>query len=349
MIALIKVGLLGLAEDYDKSKGQGIQRYMHEVYFRMKLNRKNIQIEKTGNSHIVPVIGAGLSFLLGNMAFDFGNYDIIHNMDQKPLLPLRKDNAILVTTVHDFQPLLAPYLNDIGPKERLWQAIINYGMWKSLESDYLIARSTLTKADAIKLGYDRSKITIISDGVDERYFSRSRRMKRKDFVVGYLGAFRKRKNIGFAINSFRHINTKNITFEIYGKEEFEYKKVISASTKDGRIKYMGFAPENKIVQIYDSFDAFVFPSLYEGFGIPIIEAQARGLPVIICKHGKIPKEVRKYCFEADDEEHMARIIESLKENGYNERIRKKATEYARSFTWARESTETLKLYKIIMG
>ena len=98
---------------------------------------------------------------------------------------------------------------------------------------------------------------------------------------------------------------------------------------------MGPAPENRILNIYDSFDAFVFPSLYEGFGLPILEAQSRGLPVIIYKYGKIPKEVRKYCFEAESPEHMAQIIEDLKENGYNEKLRKKATNYARSFTWVR--------------
>ena len=86
---------------------------------------------------------------------------------------------------------------------------------------------------------------------------------------------------------------------------------------------------------------FVFPSIYESFGLPILEAQSRGLPVIIYKYGKIPKEVRKYCFEAESPEHMAQIIENLKENGYNEKLGKKATEYARSFTWERCARETL--------
>jgi len=67
--------------------------------------------------------------------------------------------------------------------------------------------------------------------------------------------------------------------------------------------------------------------------------------VIIYKHGKIPNEVRKYCFEAESPEHMAQIIEDLKENGYNEKQRKKATEYARSFTWNRCARETLSTYK----
>ncbi|MEM0147928.1 MAG: glycosyltransferase family 4 protein, partial [Candidatus Micrarchaeaceae archaeon] len=114
---------------------------------------------------------------------------------------------------------------------------------------------------------------------------------------------------------------------------------------DKRINFMGYAPGDKIIDIYDSFDVFTFPTYYESFGLPILEAQSRGLPVIIYKHGKIPKEVRKYCFEAESPEHMAQIIENLKENGYNEKLRKKAMEYARSFTWERTAKETLKVYK----
>jgi len=52
----------------------------------------------------------------------------------------------------------------------------------------------------------------------------------------------------------------------------------------------------------------MFPSLYDSFGLPILEVQARGLPVMIYKYGKILKGVRKYCFEAESPEHMAQII-----------------------------------------
>ena len=81
--------------------------------------------------------------------------------------------------------------------------------------------------------------------------------------------------------------------------------------------------------------------------MPIIEAQARGLPVIIYKNGQISKEVRKYCFDAESPEHMAQLIENFKENGYNEKLKKKATEYARSFTWEKCARETLGVYEKI--
>ncbi len=346
---LMRVGLLGLLDDYDTHRGQGIQKYMHEVYYRMKRMAKGITLEKIGYKQEIKPIGAGMTFLIGNMFLDFDRYDIIHNMDQKPLVPLRKGRALWVNTVHDFQSILAPEYNDKGTKEKIWQPIMNYGMQRSLKADYLIARSTLTRDDAIKLGYDKRKITVISDGVDERYFKKSIVKKRRGFVVGYIGAFRRRKNVQFAIKAMRHVNDDKIALQIWGKSEFMYNELVEMAKGNKRVAFRGFAPEEKIVDIYDSFDAFVFPSMFEGFGIPIIEAQARGLPVIIYKKAKIPKEVRKYCFEAKDERHMADIIKDLKKSGYDEKLRIRATAYARSFTWQKEAKETLEVYKKLVG
>ena len=109
--------------------------------------------------------------------------------------------------------------------------------------------------------------------------------------------------------------------------------MLKETKQDERIKFIGFAPEEKIIEIYVSFDVFVFSSLYEDLCIPIIEAQSRGLPVIIYKHAKIPNEIRRFCLEAESPEHMTQIIEQLKANGYNEKERKKAMDYARSFAW----------------
>lgn len=341
----LKVGLLGLKKEYDNTLGQGIQKYMYQMYSRLnKLPEVNIEIAEYNNSF--SFLGIGLAFMLGNMFKDFSQYDIIHSLDQKPLILFRKNGAKLITTAHDFQALLAPEYNDTGPKEIVWNKIIQFGMRLSLDSDYLIARSKLTKEDAINLGYDKTRITVINDGVDERFFKRRTiYVKRHKFRIGYLGAFRRRKNVGFAIEAFKRTDLPDASFEIWGKKTFLYHTLENIAKVDKRIKMMGMAPESKLVQIYDRFDVFVFPSFYEGFGIPIIEAQARGIPVIIYKHGKITEEVRKYCFEADDEDHMAQILEDLSANGYDESRRKKAMGYAREFTWQKEADETLALYK----
>lgn len=208
----------------------------------------------------------------------------------------------------------------------------------------------MTKKDAIKLGYDKSKIFIVNNGVDERFFSTPKPTNRggANFVVGYLGAFAPRKNVPFAVRAFKKIDERGVAFRVWGRESYDYKMAVAAAAGDRAIEFMGFAPDDKIVQIYDSFDVFVFPSTYEGFGIPIIEAMSRGLPVIINKEGRIPEEVRKYCFEAKDEAHMAQIIKDLKANGYDDKLRIRATAYARKFTWKRCAEQTIKTYEEIL-
>ena len=349
----MKVGLLGVEGHFSKDFGLGIERYMYELYHTMqRIKNKGFSISKVELKKL-PIIGSGLSFELLSKYKNFSEFDIIHNLMplkfSKPKM-LRKN--ILITTAHDFQPILYPELMFESKrrfKDLLWlDLVIKPGLESTLKSDYISANSSQTRDEVVKLGFDKSKVFVVNHGIDKRFMrSTLTKNNRTKFIIGYIGAMRKRKNLEFGINAANAIKSKDIFFDIWGKKDFEYEYLISIS-KNKNINFKGFAPEEKIVNIYDSFDAFIFPSYHEGEGLPILEAQSRGLPVIIYKYGKIPKEVRKYCFEAESPEHMAQIIENIKENGYNEKLRKKSTEYARSFTWERCAKETLKIYNGIL-
>ena len=108
-----------------------------------------------------------------------------------------------------------------------------------------------------------------------------------------------------------------------------------------------YVPQEKKLSIYDSFDVFLFPSIFEGFGIPIIEAKARGLPVILFKNGHISPELREYCFEAKSAAHMAEIVQDIKDNGYDPKMRKRAVESASKFTMERMGKSILDAYQSI--
>ena len=344
----MKVLLLGDPYSFKKDSGGGISRYMYQLYNGLKRYEKtDFSVEKC---HYPKIIGSMPDFMLYSLVNSFSKYNIIHNLGAMPIVrPKSLIDSKLISTAHDFSVVL--YRNyyidkNTDLKTRMWYNLVKIGLFSILKSDYIIARSTQTRDELIKLGYDKSKITIISSGLDRRFIEEPINKKQiHNFIVGYVGSFQKNKNIKFAIESIKYLN-KNIFFKIYGRPNFE---VLSLSKNNRRIKFMGFAPEEKIVSIYDSFDVFVFPSLYEGLGLPIREAQSRGLPVIIYKYGKIPQEVRKYCFEAESPEHMAQIIKELKENGYDDKLRRKATAYARSFTWERVVKGTLEVYKKVLN
>ncbi|MCL5423693.1 MAG: glycosyltransferase [Candidatus Marsarchaeota archaeon] len=336
-------------QNYNTSK-TGFYGYVY--YLFKNLSKYNSNIEKVG-IEINSTFGKGFSIMFDSIVRDFSKYNIVHNLDLNPFFPLRKGNSIIISTVHDLAFIFDKKSNeDVSHtlKDLVWSKLVTrLGLYSTLKSNYLIAVSTLTKNDLIKLGYDKDKIFVVNHGLDESFSSPVKIKKKTDkFIIGYLGAMRTRKNPEFFINAFNKLHDDGYEMNVWGKLGYNREKIIKMSKGNKKIKFMGFAPENKKISIYDSFNCFVFPSHYEGFGIPILEAQARGLPVIIYKYGKIPKEVRKYCFEAENPEHMAQIINSIRINGYNEKQQKKATEYARSFTWERCAKGTLDVYRMVL-
>ncbi len=348
----MKVGLTGSPGQFDYNKYSSRERYMPELFKNLK--RLNPQTDKIEIKQM-PFIGRAFSISIKLLFRDVSNYDIIHNISQDPIFLLKKKNTKLITTVH-FSPEQPRFIYEKNFKTFLWlNSVIKMNFMLLNYSDYLIANSTQTKEDLCNdLNISSKKISVINLGLDQRYIKQKIPQKiryKRDFKIGYLGILTSNKNVIFALDAFKLVKEKNISMDVWGKPIFSnayYKKIIDKISMDKRVHLKGYAPGEKIIEIYDSFDIFVFPTPYESFGLPILEAQSRGLPVIIYKYGKIPKEVRKYCFEAESPKHMAQIIENLKENGYNEKLRKKATDYARSFTWEKCARETLDVYRKVL-
>lgn len=339
----MRISMPGLRSDFEADTGEGTQRYGYELY--RHLTRLGVDVEKRA-------YGNSLQYASSLVCGDFSGFDIIHIPNFRFLYPPRRGDAVTLVTVHDFQPLLMPEASvgrDATLRNRLWFGTVRLSLRRTLLSDYLVCNSSMTRQDAISLGYDRRRVFVTNHGIDDRF--RKGRVAAakagKRFRVGYLGGFRARKNVAFAIEAFKRTNRQGLEFEIWGKKTFEYGYLADIARPDRRIRFMGFAPERDLVRIYDSFDLFVFPSLYEGEGLEILEAQARGLPVVTYKRARIPSEIRKYCIEAEDEAHLAEIIQEISGNGYDKKSMRKAEAYARGFTWLRNAKETLEVYKKI--
>jgi len=350
----MKVALIGLKGQFDaidlsKIGTRSVDKIVTELYNGLSnLNKKDFVLDKIEFKRI-KAIGPAFSIMLQSLFKNFEGYDILHNPDFRPFFPLRKGKAKTISTSHGLEFLFDPIRDfDRSLRGRLRSTtVLPLALYSLRISDYMIAVSSLVKENAIKWGYDKDRIFVVNDFIGKEFITKEMKEKkaRNKFIVGYLGTFRLRKNVGEAIKAFMLLKGNSYSFELWGKRSFEYENLVKQAANDNRIVFKGPAPSEKIVEIYDSFDVFVFPSLYEGFGLPILEAQARGLPVIIFKSAQISKEVRKYCFEAESPEHMAQIIEELKENGYNEKKRKEAMGYARSFTVEKMALETYKVYE----
>lgn len=337
----MNVALMGYKNHFNNNVGTGISKYMYSI------SKSLLKIRNTDyNIKIVPFSNRYNYFFALNSK-TLKNYDILHNLTYGPTLPFNKNGRIFITTVHDFRSILDyKFLAGKNLEEKILSSFWGpLGSRLALFSDYLIANSTLTKADAIKLGFSKENIFVTNLGIDNKFSSGSINNAKKDFKIGYLGG-------SDLLNLTKCFNTSVTDHDIYlslwGRSSTE-NKLFAIASKDKRIVLNGFIPENKKVEVYDSFSVFISLTKYEGFGFPILEAQARGIPVIIYKDAKIPKEVKKYCIMAKDEFEMFELAKKIKGRGYNNDLRIKMMKYARSFTWEKCARETLEVYKKVLG
>ena len=335
----IKIAILTLSR-FENNKGQGIPRYINELYTNMN-GKDHILVERKTLANI-PFIGDAASFELQSNFIDLSEYSIVHNPIGFNILHGHNRRYKYIITAHDLNPISKGTLSyDLWYKWFFKRGTI----YNIHNADHIIADSYQTKRELMSFGAKQEKISVVSLGVDKRFLtSHLTKKSSQNFNVGYLGAFVKNKNVIMLLKAFRYLDDK-FTLDLYGKPSELYNELLSYSKSLGkRINFRGVAPEADIIKIYGSFDVFVYPSLYEGFGLPIIEAQSCGIPVVIYKNGKIPEEVSKYCFKAANPKHLARIIMQLRTKGYDDTERRTAMEYARTFTWERTINETVKVY-----
>jgi len=318
----MRVLLIAGKDDFneDVSKVTGIGRYVREVYEGLK---KQIDVEAYPLFDYSSIFSSAISLIKGTF-HDYSSYDIIHLLSPKPFFPLRKGKAKWITTVHD---LFFLKYNESKPSPFMQKIYLK----SILSSDALIAVSSLVKEDVEKLGY-KKKIFVVNPGIGEEFFTSPKRPEKKDAIkIGYIGRLdSERKDLIRGIEVFRKIKEKNVIFELWGNYNPDseiFKRIKKESEEDPRIRIMGPAPDEKLVEIYDSFDVFFFPTKEEGFGLPIVEAQARGVPVIVFKDARIPEEVCNYCIRINEEFPQIDYIKSFKEK-YNDALRKYASKFS---------------------
>ncbi|MCD6446446.1 glycosyltransferase family 4 protein, partial [Candidatus Bathyarchaeota archaeon] len=262
----------------------------------------------------------------------FSKTRIIHALtpELSSFLPLMKWKASIVTW-HDFIPLEESKRLHFKFR-RLIRIYLNV-MWKlASKCDVIIANSSQT-AEQIREYYGRDEdVYVINPGVDERFVPKD--VKKDKPTLGFFANFSFRKQVDKAIEVFKivkkHIDCRLILaggkLQTIYQRQFDVKKLVYG-LKDVEIK--GYIPENMVVRLYNSFDVFLFPSTYEGFGLPILEAQACGVPVFIFKDAKIPEETRRFAIECEDVKDMAEKVINLLENEEEYLwYRKKGIEYA---------------------
>ncbi len=278
-------------------------------------------------------------------------YDIIHITDHEIGFAARivkgaGSKAKIVTTLHTLLRLNSR--RGIGMEEKAYDRMVSRSTAEAVKySDMLLCNSSLTcEALRKKFGPKRNVKTIAHGISDDFLKARIPKSRPKSvFNTGYLGPLYNFKNVTFVLNAAANLRDKGYRFYIYGRgPDMQFLKGFKRKNRLGNLELKGYVKEQEKVKVYSGMHAFAFPSLYEGLGMPIIEAQAMGLPVLIYKYGQIPREVRKYCIEVTTPENMAQVLRGLRQQGYSKSLAEAAAHYARGFTWEKAAMATAGVY-----
>jgi len=283
---------------------------------------------------------------------------------------IRRPDLKTVVTIHDvgFQKYLKTYQRWWG---RLYEGrVSNYA---ARAATHVIAVSESTKKDLIeKLGVKPDKITVIYEGVDHRKFKvQSSRQKggqapfkidhvKRRYDIGgeyllFVGTIQPRKNLVRLIEAFKKTRSPQISLIIVGKKGWLSDEIYNAPKKFGiedRVKFLGYVPTGDIVSLMNGALAFVFPSLYEGFGLVVLEAMACGCPVVTSNTSSLPEVVGNAGILVDpyDVEDIARGIRGifeLNETQYQNLV-EKGLKRAQKFTWQKTAQQTIGVLDLIL-
>jgi len=267
-----------------------------------------------------------------------GGVDVFHSSDwTQPPTPSFK-----VTTIHDLVPLKYPKLSH----PRIVSAHSARMKWIIKEVDRVIVPSKTTMTDSVKLGVDAEKIRVIPEAADPIFKSAKmvdvERLKRKYRISGkYLLSvgIGPRKNTERLIRSFEKIKAETgMKLVIVGH------KYVDTGQERGVI-YLGHVSQIEMPILYSGAEAFTYPSLYEGFGLPILEAFACKTPIVTSDFGSM-KEVAGNGAVLVDPYNVESITEGIRKalNIKNTLI-KKGISQIKKFSWEKTARETLKVYQ----
>ncbi|MCL4376148.1 glycosyltransferase [Candidatus Parvarchaeota archaeon] len=224
----------------------------------------------------------------------------IHDLDMLKKIPkIGIDNYMNKATAKGYMYLPVKAMNrfaHIMEKRGLILAI--------KKADHILCVSENTRKDLINLGVEPSKISVIYNIVGSNFKKLRKTHKKEKIVIGHLSSYAYNKNAEVLIKAFKKIKSDMFELHLYGA------KLPFDIADDKRIKYFGHAPDT--VKMYNSFDVFVFPSLWEGFGMPIMEAKRCKIPVITYKNGELPDIVKRNTLQFKNEKDLTKIIEGMK-------------------------------------
>jgi len=216
------------------------------------------------------------------------------------------------------------------------------------------------RQDVNKLfGVPLERISVIHPGVDPSFYPRSSEeidaFRAKNNLpsqyVLHVGTLQPRKSIPTLIKAFARLNRKDLELVLVGGKGWAYDEIFTQVRElnlEKQIRFTGYVPDVDLPLWYSAAAVLVFPSVYEGFGLPVTEAMACGTPVVAANTSAIPEAAggAARLFKAQDAVVLSNHIEAvLDDPSLTATMRENGLKQSRQFTWERASKEMVKVYR----
>lgn len=283
---------------------------------------------------------------------------VLHSPD---FIPPSKPRSPSVITVHDLAFLKYPGL--------LTRASAHYyGQVEdaALRADHIIAVSQSTKRDTVQLlGVPEEKISVIYEAAHPLFTPitapeplarvRAKYSLPTNFIL-FVSTIEPRKNLPTLLRAFKQLRARYkepLALVIAGNRGWlveEVDQVVAELQLGNALCFLGGIPNEELVYLYNAAKLFVMPSIYEGFGLPPLEAMACGTPVIASNVSSLPEVVGDAALlfdPSDPEELCVNMLRVLTDETLAQEMRVKGLKRAASFSWERAARETMQVYQKI--
>jgi glycosyltransferase involved in cell wall biosynthesis len=291
-----------------------------------------------------------------------GPCDLYHATDF--VLPPTLPNTKTVLTVHDLSferdpgsavPTLLAFLRKVVPAS-------------ARRASHIVADSHATAHDLTELyGIAPEKITVIHSGVSERFqvsdirhqIEEAARIRAK-YAIGdapfvlTVGTMQPRKNHLGLVRAFANLQSPISNLVISGGKGWLYDEVMHEVQRLGlseRVKFIGYADDDDLPALYRAASVFAFPSFYEGFGLPPLEAMACGVPVVTSNTSSLPEVVGDVGLTVNphDLDALASALNTaMTDEAWRAQAIVRGIERAKTFTWQRAAEQLLGVYERVL-
>lgn len=344
---------------YVRNLASFLPRITRKHSFRIIVNEKNGLADESGleyveTSSVIPIYSIKEQLKLP-LEVRRTKPDIVHYPSfNMPLL----GRGRVVVTIHDLIYYIFP---EACPslKARAYAKVMFMAAARS--SKEIITVSEHTKRDIVtRLGVRPEKISVIYHGIDPAYKPQKDGSKLKstlekysikgDFIF-YVGNHFMNKNLERLITAFSEIKNKNVQLVLGGKPDTRRKALYEMPNRLGvseRVTFIGRVDDEDLPRLYSACTLFIFPSLYEGFGLPPLEAMSCGAPVLSSSATSLPEVVGDGAIlfnPYETAEIKASIDRALESTALRDELREKGIQRAQLFDWMDTASKTLSVYE----